>query len=285
MPKYHLNKSFFRSPLRYKDLDVWQIGRMFCTETTVIPTHIHLDSFELTLVGEGEGFITANGVRTKVRKGDVYLSLPCDSHKIESDADHPLKYDFFAFVVKNRKFQGVFDQITQTCTDPKSRVIQDDWLRSLVGQAIEELNEEKEFQTELSDAIFCQILISLARGYRKIKAASSPQISRAEALCYKMMNHIDTHLYTIKNLEELAEVTNYSYGYLSALFREVTSNTLTEYLRGKRMDAARLLLRERKMTATQIAELLNYSSVYAFSKAFRKHFGMSPKAYEKEQTL
>ena len=32
------------------------------------------------------------------------------------------------------------------------------------------------------------------------------------------MNYIDTHIYTMKNLDELSEITDYSYGYLSVLF-------------------------------------------------------------------
>ncbi len=84
----------------------------------------------------------------------------------------------------------------------------------------------------------------------------------------------------MKNLEELATVTDYSYGYLSALFRETTRGTLQNYFKDKKLDAARLLLIEGKMTVTEISELLNYSSVYAFSKAFKEQFGVSPKNYK-----
>ena len=45
-------------------------------------------------------------------------------------------------------------------------------------------------------------------------------------------------------------------------------------------DAFGQLLEENRLTVTKIAEMLNYASVYAFSKAFRKHYGLSPRAYE-----
>lgn len=41
--------------------------------------------------------------------------------------------------------------------------------------------------------------------------------------------------------------------------------------------AARLLLNEGKLNITKIAELLNYSSIYSFSKAFKEKYGVSPK--------
>ena len=98
------------------------------------------------------------------------------------------------------------------------------------------------------------------------------------------MNYIDTHLYSIKHLEVLAEVTGYSYGYLSDLFRKVTGNSLSGYFQEKKLQAAALLLQENKLQITQIAETLNYASVYAFSKAFRRQYGISPRQYRKQDT-
>ena len=39
------------------------------------------------------------------------------------------------------------------------------------------------------------------------------------------------------------------------------------------------MLLERKYKVTEIAEMLNYASVYAFSKAFAKRYGLSPRNY------
>jgi AraC-like DNA-binding protein len=46
------------------------------------------------------------------------------------------------------------------------------------------------------------------------------------------------------------------------------------------MDAAMLMLQEGKLKATDIAERLGYSTLYAFSKAFKGYFGSSPKRYK-----
>ena len=94
------------------------------------------------------------------------------------------------------------------------------------------------------------------------------------------MNYIDTHIYSIKKLEDLAKITDYSYGYLSALYKKTTSNTLSDYYHEKKMDAARLLILENKYKIIEIAEMLNYTSVYSFSKAFTKRYGISPRNYK-----
>ena len=46
------------------------------------------------------------------------------------------------------------------------------------------------------------------------------------------------------------------------------------------MQKAKELIEERKLTLTAIAEMLNYSSVYSFSKAFKNFFNTSPLTYK-----
>lgn len=256
---------------------------MYCKSTTLIDTRMHLNCYELTVVTDGEGQIYANGTPTAVKKGDIYLSLPCDTHKIETDTEKPLKFDFFAFITEGGGFDEAFERIAQNYNSPHARVIHDERIRPLISSAIAELSEENSYKNELLTALFRQILIYTARGFQSIKPTGFPDISRSEAICYRLMNYIDTHIYTMKNLNELAQITDYSYGYLSALFRQTTANTLASYFQEKKLDTARLLLLENKLTVTEIAELLNYSSVYAFSKAFRKYYGVSPKGYASEK--
>ena len=75
-------------------------------------------------------------------------------------------------------------------------------------------------------------------------------------------------------------MTGYSYGYLSALYKKTTSNTLSDYYRNKKLELAKHLVIEKKLKIGEIAEILNYSSVYAFSKAFKNKFGVSPEKYK-----
>lgn len=279
---YHLNNAFFSHPLEFEGLRVVQIGRMFCTGSTVIKTHMHLNHFEITVVTDGEGLVYANDVPTHVRHGDIYLSLPCESHRIESDPEKPLKFDFFSFIVQGGCFEEVFEQLVLTHGAPTSRVIHDERIKFLVGNAIAEIDENNNYKHELLNAMFRQTLIYISRGFQHIQPTGSANISHAESLCYKLMNYIDTHIYTIKSLHELAQITDYSYGYLSMLFRKTTSGTLSDYFQRKKLETARQLLLEKKLTITNISELLNYSSVYAFSKAFRNFYGISPKSFAKQ---
>ena len=278
---YHLNKFFFQNPLHFDGFDVIQIGRMYCTDTTIIEPHIHPDYFELTVVTGGTGQIYTNGIPTIVKKGDIYLSMPCDTHSIQTDPNDLLKFDFFGFIIQDGCFTDEFERITQDYISPDSRVFRDERIPTLIGSAVSELDEENIYRNELLTAVFRQLLIYVTRAFRNIQPRLFPaHTSRSEVLCYRLMTYIDTHIYTMKTLEELAAATGYSYGYLSAVFKETTGNTLSNYFKEKKMDTAKLLLQEKTLTVTEVADRLCYASVYAFSRAFTTHFGISPKAYQ-----
>lgn len=62
-------------------------------------------------------------------------------------------------------------------------------------------------------------------------------------------------------------------------FREVFGTTVFGYLHTKRMESAQKLLLQNQMKVTDVAYAVGYTSLPSFSKAFRKHFGVSPRAY------
>lgn len=278
---YHLDNVYFNSPLVYEDISVLQIGRIFCKNDTVINAHIQPNLLELTIITEGKGIILTNDTPTKVQKGDIYLSLPCDVHEIISDSAEPLKFDFFSFNVLSGMLKPDCDKLLEKALPPSARVFQDERILPLISNAIFELNEKKSYHSLLLPSIFRQILIYTLRAFEKRENDIPKNATKNDILCYKLMNYMDTHIYTMKSLDELSTITDYSYGYLSTLFKKVTGNTLSDYYHAKKLDAAKLLLEENKLNATEIASLLNYASLYAFSKAFTKHFGISPRNYIK----
>ncbi len=283
---YHLDKSFGGSPLRFGSFRLVQIGRLYCTGQTVIKKHAHKNWFELTIVSKGRGTVLTNDVAIPVEAGDIYLSFPCDFHAITSDPKELLHYDFFAFFTEDPTFGADLEQIMQTHMPPDARVLRDDTIASLVSIAIAELDGKRAYSEELLGALFTQLLIRLIRGFLYDgETHVRSGVTEADALCYRMMNYIDTHIYTMTGLEELSVATNYNYSYLSSLFRKTTAGTLADYYRRRRLETARLLIAEDERSMTEIAGLLHYSSIYTFSRAFKDQYGLSPSQYKKELTL
>ena len=278
---YHLDKKYFDN-YRFQDgISLLQIGRMYCDRTSHIEEHIQAQLIELTVVTGGKGQIITNKVPVEVQSGDVYLSLPCDSHEITVDPDDPLRFDFIAFSIEDENFKYDFERIAAEYHEAELRIFKDERIPPLLTNAITEVSRESKYSLEALSSILRQIAIYTIRAFDTAPQSKYPKnIKDSEALCYRLMSYVDTHIYSLKNLEELTAVTDYSYGYLSFVFKKTTGETLCSYYIRKRMEAARLMLTEGNLKITEISERLGYSTLYAFSKAFKGHFGISPKNFK-----
>ena len=66
--------------------------------------------------------------------------------------------------------------------------------------------------------------------------------------------------------------------YLNKLFHKELGVTPFFYIVQRRMAIARELLREH-CSVGEVARLVGYGDIYQFSRAFKKHYGASPKAF------
>jgi AraC-like DNA-binding protein len=76
--------------------------------------------------------------------------------------------------------------------------------------------------------------------------------------------------------KELATIGKVSYSGLRALFRSSGQGTIHEHIQMARIDQARLLLADERLSVKNVATQLNFSSEYYFSHFFRRYAGMSP---------
>lgn len=268
----------------YGKINLVQIGRLETYPGCVINKHTHLNWFELTCVVEGEGDVYAKDVKVPVKKGDIFLSFPCEAHQIDSSKDKALTYDHFAFYTKDEIYADRLESIMANYSSPKKRVFKSYFVREMLDGSIKELLNKAEFQKEYLESSFTLILLELLRIFEVKKSSSfmdQDSCHKPEALCKTICNYIDTHLFSINNLGEIANLCGYNYSYLSFLFKKNTGITLSDYFKEKRFESAKLMISENKLKISEISNLLGYNSVYAFSKAFKDEFGISPKNYYK----
>ena len=76
--------------------------------------------------------------------------------------------------------------------------------------------------------------------------------------------------------KELAVVGKVSYSGLRALFNKSGQGTVHEHIQRARLDQARLLLADKRLSVKNVATQLNFSSEFYFSQFFRHRAGMSP---------
>ncbi|MEM9152230.1 MAG: AraC family transcriptional regulator, partial [Cyanobacteria bacterium P01_F01_bin.3] len=80
-------------------------------------------------------------------------------------------------------------------------------------------------------------------------------------------------------LGELAHRVSLNDYKLKVGFRQVFGTTVFGYLHQHRMEVARQLLAAQRMNVKEVARTVGYASQSRFATAFRKRFGINPKAY------
>ena len=82
---------------------------------------------------------------------------------------------------------------------------------------------------------------------------------------------------TVKELAETVLFMNPTY--VSHVFVEKTGISFSTWLRGLRMDHAKKLLTDSKLSITEITSMSGYNDTSQFIRIFRQETGMTPKKY------
>jgi two-component system response regulator YesN len=83
----------------------------------------------------------------------------------------------------------------------------------------------------------------------------------------------------------LAKELYISSSHLSTVFKKKTGKPFSQYLTDLRMEKARQLLHEDRLKSYEVAAAIGYCNEKAFSRAFRRKFGVSPQNYKKQSGL
>lgn len=92
----------------------------------------------------------------------------------------------------------------------------------------------------------------------------------------RVMNHIQGHLDDPLDLELLAGLTHFSVSHFHRVFKGMLGETIMDHLRRIRLERAQVQLTQSRLSVTDIGLGAGYDSLEAFSRVFRKTYGLSP---------
>lgn len=99
-------------------------------------------------------------------------------------------------------------------------------------------------------------------------------------------DYIRQHLTDDLSLNVLAEVAGFSPFHFHRIFKTITGETLADITLRLRLERAAALLRATPgMPIARAAESCGFSSPEVFSRAFKKHFGLAPRTWNRQQPL
>lgn len=98
------------------------------------------------------------------------------------------------------------------------------------------------------------------------------------------VDYINGHLNESIDLKIIAGVANISEFHFHRIFKAYIGESVGTYISRLRLENAAQKLQITDFTLTEIAEKTGYQSQYSLSKAFKKHFGVTPSAFKNIQT-
>lgn len=133
---------------------------------------------------------------------------------------------------------------------------------------------------ELSDIQKDQVKSALEKvGFELIDNRKSQLIERVKTLLIELVHRQNNQLNT--NLSDyLIQQLGHDYSSISTLFSEVEGTTIEKYYIAQKIERVKELLVYDELSLSEIAHLLNYSSVAHLSKQFKKTTGLTPSHFK-----
>ncbi len=140
---------------------------------------------------------------------------------------------------------------------------------------------EVEFKKAITDEEHLELSENLRRyGIEIMDTRISILVQKTKDAIIEMIN-LEEDMPASKVSHYLAKKLNYSFGYISSLFSDVTYTSIGNFIILQKIERVKQLIISEELTLTQIAIKLNYSSVAHLSNQFKKTTGITPSAFQR----
>lgn len=279
--KFHNDHCYFEEPRRFGGITLHQIGERYCRSGSGVGLHRHGDFFELTYAISGRAFCRLGEEEFSVKENDLYLAFPHEEHDIVSDRAEPFRYFYMTFSFRpesgDRRY---FEEASFRALRGGERVRRAPAFFAVFAELLTYADINSEYAREVMGLLLRLAVLRIPPLYGQVSHTDylPPEVDEKKDLAYTVLRYIDTHLTDLGEMREIAERLGYSYAHLSRIFHEKMGVTVVQYYSGRKLDLAREHLATGEESITEIATKLHYSSVYAFSRAYKARFGESPRA-------
>ncbi|KAA6329898.1 Regulatory protein PchR [termite gut metagenome] len=129
-----------------------------------------------------------------------------------------------------------------------------------------------------AEELICRLLMELEKRDEKLLYALNTHDIQS---IYRVKEQMLGHLETSPIIKELAVCANMSPTKLQRLFKQIFGNTIFSYYQDFRIKEAARLLKEEKLSVSEVGYQLGFTNLSHFSRVFKDHIGAKPKQYSR----
>lgn len=228
---------------------------------------------ELTYVDKGSLHSVADGEDLLLEQGDIMIYTPDQWHMQYADMGVAPRFVTISFGLsgdsldrlKGRKFKAPQQAVT------------------ILQQMLREQESPDDHSGDMIMALLNQLLVFLLRQVDApaAKLKTSNAVHSENEIIRRAQQYISAHIREKMTVPSVAEQVEVSPSYLTALFHKNLQISPGEYIRRVKLQESKQMIRENSMTFTEIAAVLQYSTVHHFSRQFKEKFGLTPTEYAK----
>lgn len=238
--------------------------------------HLH-KHLEIVMLWEGRVLAAADSKEVMMEAGDLYLAFPNQIHYYHDQPGH--QWHSLAIVSPDLlpEFRREFTELL-----PVSPVLPAAAENPRIVAAIENLTGDLKCRPPYTDAWFrgnmlvlmCELLGAMP--LEKKPASDANLCAGIIKYCYE--NYIEDI-----SLETLARELHVSRFYISHLFGQQLHVSFRDYINSLRIGHAVELMKNGRLTVTEIACAVGYNSTRTFGRCFRQITGQSPREFLKNR--
>lgn len=284
MKRYCFGKSFSEG-LSVPKAKIYQVEELSLMRGSTMPKHLQRCD-EITYVISGKAKIYSDNHCDEIAAGQIhYIKSGC-THEIEVMPDEDFRYICIGYMSENNEVLKDFYDFVRY---KKHFIIQGNLtVNSLCALLVDEYYCWDAHSETMIGYFLSMILVAIYRlsNYKTSDVSKNGGESiKMNQTVYKVLRYIDKEFINIVHARDVSKQLSYSEYYLSHLFKEMTGNTIKEYITFKKIDHACILLKTSNWGVEEIASHLHFASSQAFRRAFKSIVGVSPSEYVKKQFL
>jgi len=234
--------------------------------------------WELTYMDVGKMVCTVDGKDYELKKGEMMFFAPMQYHSQWETGGGPLAFLTVTFELSEGDMTLLTDRILPANAE----------IHRVMKLILSEYREDNIYSGGMILAALMQVIILSIRSLRQenITATVPSNVSdkTKNEIVQRCMQIIDGNLETRITLEMLAKKVCVSTSYISKLFRAELGIGVSVFIRERRLERAKELIRSGEYTITQVSDMMGFCSVTYFSTEFKKKFGMNPSDYSRSIT-
>lgn len=236
-------------------------------KVTNVEVHHH-DFYEVYCLLSGQAEYWVDGQTYHLRAGDLLLINPMELHR--PVVGPSAKYERYVLWI-NKGYLDALDRDGTLCRCfTESTQISGGNAVELLGRLVEESYSQAYGATLCADGIFMQLMVEINR----LSLARKGETGRS-ALVTQVLEYIGDHFHEELSLDGLASRFFVSKYHLSHAFKVGTGTSVYQYIKMKRLAAARQLLLA-GVSSSDTCTRCGFLDYSAFYKAFKEQYGISP---------